>query len=180
MKDAGHSRVAELLAASRDAMLRQARHILGSAWDAEDVVQDVMLGILEGPHVLDGVDRLGGWLGTVIHRRCVDFIRKAERRRRLESYSADRIEGQADGPQRAMEAKDAKDKLMREVRRLPAPLREVFIRVEIEGLKFREVAERTGVPMGTLLARKRKADGIIRQRLNATEGPGWRGRTRGG
>jgi len=154
-----------MLVASRDAMFRQAWRILGSPVDAEDVVQDVMLAILEGPQVLDGVERLGGWLATVIERRCVDFIRNAGRRRRLESASADLAVRVDSGPHRALEAREAKESLVREVGRLPAPLREVFVKTEFKGMKFRELAERTGIPLGTLLARKRKADKILRRRL---------------
>jgi DNA-directed RNA polymerase specialized sigma24 family protein len=40
---------------------------------------------------------------------------------------------------------------------LPAPQREVLLAQSVEGLTFRELAERTGISIDTLMARKRYA-----------------------
>jgi len=48
---------------------------------------------------------------------------------------------------------------------LPREQREVFIAQELDGLSFRELAEREGVSINTLLARKRYAVRALRERL---------------
>jgi len=48
---------------------------------------------------------------------------------------------------------------------LPAEQRDVFIAHELEGVSFRELAERTGVNIRTLLSRKRYAVLHLRNRL---------------
>jgi RNA polymerase sigma factor (sigma-70 family) len=49
--------------------------------------------------------------------------------------------------------------------RLPEPQREVFVMHELEGRSFREIGEITGVPINTLLSRKRYAILALRESL---------------
>ena len=48
---------------------------------------------------------------------------------------------------------------------LPAEQREIFIQNEMEEQSFREISERTGVSINTLLSRKRYAILALRKRL---------------
>ena len=48
---------------------------------------------------------------------------------------------------------------------LPPEQREVFVMHELEGVSFREMARQTGVPVNTLLSRKRYAVQFLRERL---------------
>jgi RNA polymerase sigma factor (sigma-70 family) len=50
---------------------------------------------------------------------------------------------------------------------LPAEQREVFVAQELDGVSFRELAQRTGVSINTLLSRKRYAVRFLRARLQA-------------
>jgi len=50
---------------------------------------------------------------------------------------------------------------------LPAEQREVFVAQELDGVSFRELAQRTGVSINTLLSRKRYAVRFLRTRLQA-------------
>ena len=48
---------------------------------------------------------------------------------------------------------------------LPAEQREVFVMNEMEGIPFKEIAEKTGLSLNTLLSRKRYAVLHLRDRL---------------
>jgi RNA polymerase sigma factor (sigma-70 family) len=50
---------------------------------------------------------------------------------------------------------------------LPREQREVFIAQELESVSFRELAQRSGVSINTLLSRKRYAVRYLRERLQA-------------
>jgi len=50
---------------------------------------------------------------------------------------------------------------------LPAEQREVFIAQELDGVSFRDLAQRSGVSINTLLSRKRYAVRFLRARLQA-------------
>ena len=57
------------------------------------------------------------------------------------------------------------EEIMTALEELPAEQREIFIQNEIEEQGFREIAERTGVSINTLLSRKRYAILALRKRL---------------
>lgn len=145
---------------------RRARWVLGSEADADDAVQEVMLTLLEAPNLLAGVERIAGWLLTLVRRRAIDIVRSESRRRRREEDDAvaELLAGAGD-----LEADLEREELARAVaaavRGLPGPQREVFVANELEGVTFRELSERSGTPMGTLMARKKRAVDRIRERL---------------
>ena len=71
-----------------------ALRVIGDARAAEDVSQDVFVGLWERPAAFDP-DRgsLRTWLGTLTHRRAVDYVRREEaRRRRAERDAARAVE----------------------------------------------------------------------------------------
>ena len=71
---------AERFAADRPRLVALAAQVLGSAAEAEDVVQDAWLRLTRaGP---EGIDNLGAWLSTVVARAAIDRLR--QRRRRAE------------------------------------------------------------------------------------------------
>jgi DNA-directed RNA polymerase specialized sigma24 family protein len=49
---------------------------------------------------------------------------------------------------------------------LPAEQRNVFVENEFEDMSFREISEKTGVGINTLISRKRYAVLALRERLN--------------
>ena len=57
--------------------------------------------------------------------------------------------------------------LQQALEELPANQREVFVAHEIEGLSFESLSRRDGIPVNTLLSRKRYAVLYLRQRLQA-------------
>jgi len=161
----GIDSVEDLFAARGREMIRRARRVLGSEADAEDAVQEAMLVLLRAPHALAAVERLGSWLYTVVRRRCVDIVRADVRRR--ETEAASRLEDlfDADDPFALMERAEVAEEVARAIDALSADLRQAFVENALEGRTFREISEETGVPMGTLMARKKKAADSIRERL---------------
>ena len=49
---------------------------------------------------------------------------------------------------------------------LPETQRDIFIQTEFEGLPIKEISEKTGVPVNTLLSRKHYAVKYLRKRLS--------------
>ena len=50
---------------------------------------------------------------------------------------------------------------------LPRDQRDVFVAHELEGVSFKQMAQSSGVAVGALLARKRRAILYLRQRLQS-------------
>lgn len=163
--DAEAQAIEEIFAGRYQELVGRARAIVRSEADAEDAVQDAMLSLVTAPHVLSTVEQIGAWLITVVRRRCVDIIRRDSTRRDHEAASGleDLFEG-AD-PSELVESERFARALAREVEALPGDLRTAFVENALDGLTFERMSERSGVPMGTLMARKKKAVDTIREKL---------------
>ena len=146
-------------------MIDRARGVIRSQSDAEDAVQDAMLALIEAPYLLDTVENLGGWLYVLVKRRCMDLIRRESSQRDrvgallLEPFLPD------SGPDDLAEQAEFWDATSDAISALPEVLREVVISNGIHGQSFKELSVRWQVPMGTLMARKKKGMDIIRETL---------------
>ena len=157
--------IGEVFSAYGRSMFERAKRLVRSEADAEDVVQEVMATVLRAPHVLAGVEHLGGWLLTLVSRRCVDVFRRGKRE---DEAAAERLLGKVleeEGPAESAEQGELWEGIGEAIEALPEELRDAFVENAVEGKPFREISEETGVPMGTLMARKQKAVGLIREGL---------------
>ena len=147
-----------------DEMRARARRILMSASDAEDAVQETLLTILSAPHMLRGIDHLGGWLFTLVTRRSIDIIRRDSRRKAREAEADADGQGTEDvpSPGELLDRDEAAIALTEAVEALPEKLKQPFVLNALEGMTFEEMSRCTGIPMGTLLSRKKKAQDRIR------------------
>jgi RNA polymerase sigma-70 factor (ECF subfamily) len=88
----------------------------------------------------------------------------------VEAKQAKFDEQDADTPETALIAKTNRARLEAAIGSLSLPYRETFTLREVEGLNYREIAEITGVPIGTVMSRLSRArdqldDMIERNRL---------------
>ncbi|HEY0781895.1 MAG TPA: sigma-70 family RNA polymerase sigma factor [Thermoanaerobaculia bacterium] len=144
--------------------------------DAEDVLQDVFSELVEANRLLMPIEHLTGWLFRVARNRITDLFRKRRPERLAELPGVDdddgllRLEDLLPSPEAGPEARYARRVLLEELERaldeLPREQREVFVAHELEGRSFKEIAAQTGVPMNTLLSRKRYAVLRLRERLH--------------
>src|ERR1700742_1916068 len=131
-----------------------AYRITGSHADAEDVFQEASLRAFRA--VGDVVDSSArGWVMTIMRNTAFTWIRK---NRPSAVFTVDDLEGveiaQTDpgdpGPETMM---IAKSDMETRIAALPDPFRETVILRDLHGLSYREIAERTKVPIGTVMSR---------------------------
>jgi RNA polymerase sigma-70 factor (ECF subfamily) len=149
-----------------------ARRVIGDARAAEDVSQDVFVGLWERPAAFDP-DRgsLRTWLGTLAHRRSVDYVRREEARRRRAERDAARAVGAPDVDELAT-ALVAAERVRAALDRLPAEQRRAIELAYFGGKTYRQVAEVLGIPEGTAKSRLRLGLRRIADALEA-EGGEW-------
>ena len=134
-----------------------ALRVIGDRAAAEDITQDVFVGLWTQPDRFDP-DRgsLRAFLATLAHRRSVDLIRGEESRRRRESRTsaeptfASAIDDVALQSVTAGTVRDA-------VASLPINQRQALELAYFDGCTYRQVAERLGIPEGTAKSRLRVA-----------------------
>jgi RNA polymerase sigma factor (sigma-70 family) len=156
---------------------RLARSITSSPTDAEDIVQEACLRAFRG---INGVadTNARAWLLTIVHHTACTWLRKNRPAALIsvvdvaavEAKQAKFDEQDADTPETALIAKTNRARLEAAIGSLSLPYRETFTLREVEGLNYREIAEITGVPIGTVMSRLSRArdqldDMIERKRL---------------
>jgi RNA polymerase sigma-70 factor (ECF subfamily) len=149
-----------------------ALRVIGDARAAEDVCQDVFVGVWQRADAFDP-DRgsLRTWLGTLTHRRAVDYVRREEARRRRAERDAGRAISMPDVEEMATALVTA-ERVRAALDVLPAEQRRAIHLAYFEGKTYRQVAEVLGIPEGTAKSRLRLGLGRIAAALEA-EGAEW-------
>lgn len=146
--------------------------------DAEDLAQDTMVSALRSMHQIRRPERVGPWLRRIALNR---WLRIREERRVVllgESLAAMAPAVPDPGPSEV-------ERLAFEgaLQRLPEQLRDAFVLVRIEGLKYREAAQLLEVPIGTVQNRVYEAMKFLQDwhaRLNGEAVPRERKKRRRG
>jgi RNA polymerase sigma factor (sigma-70 family) len=142
-----------------------ARWLTGNATDAEDVAQEVCLRALraleKGP-----ADNPRPWLLAVTRNTAFTWLARNRPKSIVltpdpEADGAVAETGPAQAPDAALiAAADAAD-LEAAMAELPALFRETLVMREINGLSYRDIAEVTGVPIGTVMSRLARARNLL-------------------
>lgn len=143
--------------------------------DAEDILQDVFFQFVNGYGTIESIEKTTSWLFTVARNKITDLYRK---RKNNISIDSDEEFGD-DSPISLREilpdmSRGAEDEMIRSViwsaieealDELPPEQKEVFVLNEFEEMSFKDIAEKTGVSINTLLSRKRYAVLFMRKKL---------------
>lgn len=139
--------------------------------DVEDILQDVFYELVEARELLASIQQVGAWMYRVARNRMTDLFRKRQAEALRQTDPEDELGLEAwlpsaeEGPEAAYARRVLLEALEAALDELPPEQREAFVAHEIEGLSFKELAASTGVPLNTLLSRKRYAVLHLRQRL---------------
>jgi RNA polymerase sigma factor (sigma-70 family) len=148
-----------------------ARWLTGDRADAEDVVQEACLRAFRGIGGFAGVNARA-WLLTIVRHAAYTWLGKNRSASLLMVDDLEAVEQrQASGgsaldqgpqtPEAALIAKVDARRLEAAIAELPVPFRETLVLRDVQGLDYREIAEVTKVPIGTVMSRLARA----RQRL---------------
>jgi RNA polymerase sigma-70 factor, ECF subfamily len=152
---------------------RVALGLTRSEADAEDVLQDVFVGLPEALRGFEGRGSLVGWLKRVAVRAALMRMRGDRRRREVrlgdggDDVSAVAPEPAAppdDNPARVLDAMTIDGAIAR----LPEALREVFVLREVEGYSHDEIAALLGIRRGTSEVRLFRARQALREMLRGS------------
>jgi RNA polymerase sigma-70 factor, ECF subfamily len=133
-----------------DRLVAAARALCGNPVDADDLVQEVYLSLLQRPRRLKRGSELA-YLMTMLRNAQVDRYRSAARRPASSLHEADEPEDPRAGlrPERVAEQREVLDA----VHALESPFRETVVAVDVLGLSYKEAAQALGVPVGTVMSR---------------------------
>jgi RNA polymerase sigma-70 factor (ECF subfamily) len=138
---------------------------LGSTADAEDVTQQVFVSAWTGRHGFRPEQgNLAAWLVGITRHRVADAFSRRQREERARLAAAEQL----DTPSRTATADDhAEDRvvLLDELARIGEPQRGIMELAFFHDLTHEQIAERTGLPLGTVKSHIRRTLVRLRARL---------------
>jgi RNA polymerase sigma factor (sigma-70 family) len=157
------SKWTEFLRREHSRLVRYVRRLIDDAADreAEDIVQDVMLGIFDRADITIPIENLSAYVYRAIRNKVIDIFRKKKDEILLQEEIPDTSYNTED----KVERKELIDHVYQAIDSLSPQSRAVVIATEFEGRSFRELSEEWEIPIGTLLARKSRALQQIREKL---------------
>lgn len=145
--------------------------------EAEDIFQDVMIELTQSYRMMQPIEKMAAWLFRVARNKITDNYRK-KRPVLLDDqfsyrgndedeplYIQDLIKSSEKSPDSDFDRALIYDAIEMALEELPAEQRDVFVKHELEGKSFKEMAEETGLSQNTLLSRKRYAVMALRDKL---------------
>lgn len=151
----------ELVELYLDSLYRYACRLTGSDVEAEDLVQETFLIASEKFEQLREPARAFAWLVKIL-RGCWS----REHRRKLPLAGVPVEELQAVEPGRPVEIEDVDaERVLAVLESLPDEYRDPLLLFYFEELRYRDIADVLGLPLGTVMSRIARAKAYLRERL---------------
>lgn len=133
------------------------------AQHAEELTQDVFVRAWQKLHLFRGDSQFSTWL----HRLAVNVVlqdRRSRGRRRSREVSSGDLE--VYGAQAVSAMPGTRVDLERAIAGLPKGAKTVLVLRDVQGYKYNEIAEITGVSLGTVKAQIHRARALVREALD--------------
>lgn len=177
LEDRKSIKISQWFATYSTRVLRFVRSKIRDLGDAEDIAQEVWYQLSRQDAVED-IEQIGSWLFKVANRRVINFYKKKKSIPFSDMESSGDVAGPEEDdhmddlsfnawaaeslPSEIVESKEFWEQLKNILDKLPEEQRIVFIENELNDISFRELSEKTGISINTLLARKSYAVKKIR------------------
>ncbi|OJV45257.1 MAG: RNA polymerase sigma-70 factor [Bacteroidales bacterium 36-12] len=123
--------------------------------DAENITQDVFLGIIEKNNMLSCVENFNAYIYRSVKNKCIDFLKnKVVQQKYISDMQLDVYLDNAlsyNEYEYHIESEESVEKnLFIAIDKLPTKCKEIFLLSRYEGLKYREISERLGLSINTV------------------------------
>ena len=156
-----------------------AYRIMGDADAAADVCQEAFLSAFKHIRALRS-SSFKSWLLRIVTNMCYDHLRHQRRRpaHSLEELTTSENTGEnpehfswmtyeGAGPEEQMMSHELADVLQSGIASLPADQRAIIVLSDVQGFTYQEIAEISGIPLGTVKSRLSRARAKLRDYLLA-------------
>jgi RNA polymerase sigma-70 factor, ECF subfamily len=153
----------------QDAAFNYARWMLRSRADAEDVTQETMVRAYRFFGGFHGANARA-WLLQIVRNACFTWLEKNRAVDLTTEFDESIHAAPASTPESAAIAANERERLMKALEGLPARSREVLVLRELEGCSYKEIAEITSIPIGTVMSTLARARERLQRTLRASTG----------
>ncbi len=149
------------------ALLRVASRFADNREDARDLVQETYLHAWERFHQLQDRSTAKPWLFQILRHLALERLRSRQRRTGLldvtplDEHHADRVPREEETVLDRLVAGATRARVRDAVQRLPRHYGVVVEQHDLQGLKYREIAEKLAIPIGTVMSRLNKGRDLL-------------------
>lgn len=151
-----------------DAAFNYAKKLTRSNDDASDLLQTAAVRAYEAFDKFDGKN-FKSWFFTIIHNQYINDYRKRKRSAYTTSLEEDTakepVSHETDDPGTFLTSSMLQGEVENALAELPDDRRNAIILCDIDGMSYEEIAEVTGVPIGTVRSRISRGRAELRQAL---------------
>jgi len=130
---------------------------VGKHDEAEDLTQDIFLKIFKALASFDRRANFQTWIISISRNLCIDHYRSVRKERQTIAREVDTTDLQPAstdrGPYQAAEHQDLRGLLRLALQKLPLTLRTAVVLRDLQELSYQEIADRLGLPEGTVKSR---------------------------
>ena len=128
----------------KDKLFRFSLKIVGNRFDAEDVLQELLIKIWKKKEDFEVLENKEAWCMTVVRNLSIDKIRKRKHNTAdISEHHA--ISDSAPTPDKVAEDKESLSIVMRLLNELPEKQKEIIHLRDIEGYTYKEISDITGL-----------------------------------
>jgi RNA polymerase sigma factor (sigma-70 family) len=142
--------------------------MVGHDSNCEDLFQDVFLRVFKGLKHFRADARLSTWIGSITHHVCIDYLRKKKIEKDFENQRTDQqlTHGlSTDMSWKHTDKEDLNRILLATITKLPADYRTVITLYHLDERSYRDIAEITGMPDGTVKSYISRGRKLLRETL---------------
>jgi len=144
-----------------------ANKFLNEPEDAKEIVQDVFAKIWEGRQEIDPEDSLKSYVFKIAQNLSINKLRRNKVESRYsEVLKLVYIENREISVHESLMASELEENIANSIGNLPAECRKIFELSRIEGLKYKEIADKLNISIKTVEAQMSKALRLLRIELS--------------
>jgi len=149
-----------------DAAYNLARWLMRNEQDAQDVAQEACLRALRFFPGFRGGDARA-WLLKIVRNTCYTWLQTNRPKQETAEFDENLFPSDscAPNPEEAVLQNDSDTLVRKALQKLSPNFREVIVLRELEGMSYRQIADITGMPAGTVMSSLSRARGRLRQVL---------------
>jgi len=130
---------------------------VGKHDEAEDLTQEIFLKIFKALNTFDRRANFQTWIISISRNLCIDHYRSVRKERQTIARDVDSTDLQPAtterGPYAMAEHQDLRAQLRQALETLPVTLRTAVVLRDLQELSYQEIADRLGLPEGTVKSR---------------------------
>jgi RNA polymerase sigma-70 factor, ECF subfamily len=147
----------QIVRQNRRKVFNVAYKFVGKHDEAEDLTQDIFLKIFKALKTFDRRANFQTWIISISRNLCIDHYRSVRKERQTIARDVDSNDlqpaTQERGPYAQAEHHDLREQLRQALETLPLTLRTAVVLRDLQELSYQEIADRLGLPEGTVKSR---------------------------